>query len=265
MPLTRNIPIAVLLLAALPSRAEEVVYGPDGAPTVVQRKLHAVTGRWEAVAMLDAAINTALIDQYGGVLGVAYHPSEWLDVGAEALLHRTWLSALAVNVRSHLPARTPSSNHCSATPYTGCKDEFANDNQLRYGAFGVARLAPIYGKFNLASELSVHFQAFLLGGAGVASVHRESINLCAVAGTDTGTQDQCPAFQSSNAVKGVGLVGGGFRFYFGRTVSLRTEVRGYFFPSSYKETNDLTDPATGTARSYLAVVATFASGLSFLF
>src|SRR5207302_6814891 len=139
----------------------------------------------------DAALNPALVNQVGVVLGVAYPPSEWLDVGAEGVLHYAALSNLALNVRADLRART-------ATPH---KDEFANDNQLRFGGFAVARLAPIYGKFNLASEIKVHFQAYLLGGAGVASVHRESVNLCADAGTAT-----CQNYQQTNATKGVAEV-----------------------------------------------------------
>jgi len=242
--------LAALFLAALPLRAQEAIYGPDGAPTVVQHKLYTVTGRWEAVAMFDVALNTALVDQLGGVVGVAYHPSEWLDVGAEALINHTALSSLALNVRADLRART-------ATPP---KDEFANDNQMRVGGFAVARLAPIYGKFDLASEVKVHFQAFLLGGAGVASVHRESVNLCNDPGTGT-----CQNYQQSNATKLVGEIGGGFRFYFGRTWSLRTEVRGYFFPASYKEANNLTLPSSGSPKNYLAGIATFDAGLSVLF
>lgn len=260
MSLTRHIALAVVIAAALPSRAEETIYGPDGAPTVVQRKLYTVTGRWEAVALFDVAMNTALVSQLGGVAGVAYHPNEWLDVGAEALLNSTALSTLALNVRTFSRPRTPSPNHCAAQPYPGCTDEFANDNQLRYGGFALARFAPIYGKFNLASEVSVHFQAYLLGGAGVASVHRESVNLCADPGTTT-----CQTYQQSDAIKPVGEIGGGFRFYLGRTWSLRAEVRGYLFSSSYKQANDLTDPSTGLPHSYLAGIATFAAGLSVFF
>jgi outer membrane beta-barrel protein len=245
------------LFIALPLRAEDVIYGPDGAPTVVQHKLYTLTGRVEAVAMFDVALNTALVDQLGGVVGLAYHPNEWLDVGAEGLFNHTALSSLALNVRAYLRARSPTAEH---------KDEFANDNQLRTGGFAVARLAPIYGKFNLASEVKVHFQAYLLGGGGVGSIHRESVNLCAVAGVDpAGTHNQCPAFQSSDSLKGVGLVGGGFRFYFGHTWSLRTEVRGYLFPSSYRADNDLTQPSSGTVSNYLAAIATFDAGLSIVF
>lgn len=241
---------SALCLSALPLRAEETIYGPDGAPTVVQHKLYTLTSRWEATAMFDIAINTALVDQLGGVIGAAYHPNEWLDVGVEGVFNHAALSNLALNVRADLRART-------ATPH---KDEFANDNQMRFGGFGVVRFAPIYGKFDLASEVKVHFQAYLLGGAGGASIHRESVNLCATAGTTT-----CDSFQVSDAFKPVGEIGGGFRFYFGRTWSMRAEVRGYFFPSSYKEDNNLVDPSSGTPKSYLAGIATFATGVSVLF
>ena len=44
-----------------------------------------------------------------------------------------------------------------------------------------------------------------------------------------------------------------------------TEVRGYLFRSSYKRGNDLTDPSSGATKHYLAAVATFGAGLSFLF
>jgi len=239
-----------IALATGAARGEPVVYGPDGAPTVVQHKLHTMAGRWEAGASFGVALNNSLVDQVGGLLSVSYHTNEWLDVGGEALLNQTSLSGLARNVRADQRPRTAGQ----------VADEFSNDNQLRAGAFAVARVAPIYGKFNLASELPVHFQAFLLGGAGAAQIRRESVNLCADPGTGP-----CQSFQTSESVTGVGLLGAGFRFYLGQRWSLRTEVRGYLFRSSYKSGNDLTDPSSGAARHYLAAIATFGGGLSFLF
>ena len=132
--------------------------------------------------------------------------------------------------------------------------------KFRHGALVVGRIAPIYGKFNLASELRVHFQAFLLGGVGAAEIHRESVNLCADPGTGA-----CQNFQSSDALTPAGILGGGFRFYVNQRWSLRTELRGYLFRSSYKRDNDLTDPASGSVRHYLAGVGTFGAGLSYLF
>jgi len=241
---------AVCVIAAPAARAQESIYGPDGAPTVVQHKLYPMTGRWEAAASFGVALNTALVDQLGGTVSLAYHPNEWLDLAGEVLLNQTRLSTLARNVRADMRPRSEGQ--------TG--DEFRNDNQLRGGAFAVARVAPIYGKFNLASELRVHFQAYLLAGAGAARIHRESVNLCADPGTGV-----CQSYQQSDSVDPVGILGAGFRFYFNQRWSLRTEVRSHLFRSSYKTANDLTQPSTGSLRHYLANVATFGAGVSFLF
>lgn len=242
---------AALALCALPARAEDqVVYGPDGAPTVVQRKLHPMAGLWEAGVAFDMAMNTALVDQMGGVAGVSYHPNEWFDLGMEGLLHHAALSSLAQNVRAGLRSRTPAQR----------RDELSGDNQLRAGLLGLVRLAPVYGKFNLAGETNVHFQAYALAGGGAARIHRESVNLCADPGTGS-----CQSFQQSDATRPVALLGGGFRFYFNRAVSVRTEVRGYLFSSSYRTSADLTQPGSGAARGYLATIATFNAGFSFLF
>ena len=247
--------IAMVALGPLAASAQDAIYGPDGAPTVVQRKLYRMTGRWEAGAAFGIATNTALVDQMGALASLSYHTNEWLDVGVEALFNHTALSSLAQNVRADL-CRAPG--NCRSPLQR--RSEFSNDNQLRAGGFALARVAPIYGKFNLAGELSAHFQAFLLGGAGAASVHRESVNLCADPGTAA-----CQSYQQSDALKGVGVLGAGFRFYFNQRFSIRSEIRGYLFRSSYKLDNDLTRPESGTAHDYLAAIATVNAGVSILF
>ena len=243
------------LLCAAAAHAEGVVYGPDGAPTVVQHKLHTMTSRWELGLSVGTVLNTPLVDSSGLLLDITWHPNEWLDFGGELLGNLTGLSQLSDNVRADL-CRT-STDCRAATPH---KDELTNDNQLRLGAFAIGRLAPIYGKFNLAAELPVHFQAYLLGGAGVAAVRRESVNLCAQPGTNP-----CTTWQVTDAFKPVGEFGGGFRFYLGQSWSLRAEVRAWLFGSSYKTGNDLTVPSSGTSQSYLAFIATVVGGVSFLF
>jgi|1185.fasta_scaffold01415_1 outer membrane beta-barrel protein len=241
---------ALFALCALAARGEDAVYGPDGAPTVVQRKLHPMSGLWEAGLAFDMAMNTALVDQMGGVASLSYHPNEWFDAGLEALFNHGSLSALAQNVRADLRQRSAAQR----------KDELSGDNQLRAGGFGVARLAPVYGKFSLAGEANVHFQAYLLGGGGAAKIHRESVNLCADPGTTS-----CQSFQQSDSIRPTGVLGAGFRFYFNRAFSLRTEVRGYLFPSSYRASADPTQPGSGEEHGYLATVATFNAGLAILF
>ncbi len=234
------------------ARAEDTIYGPDGAPTIVQHKLHAMTGRWELGLAGTIATNTSLVDQYGALLSLSYHPNEWLDLGADALGDFSQLSGLSYAIRADLRPRAKGT----------FKDEFANAGQLRRAAFGVVRLAPIYGKLNLASEVSIHFQAYLLGGAGAGYLHHESVNLCAQPGTAQCADGQ---FQTSDATKPMAELGGGFRFYLGDRWSFRTEVRSVLFQDSYREQNDVTIPSSGADHSYLGLIVLFVAGVSVIF
>jgi outer membrane beta-barrel protein len=245
--------VALLLLAAaLPGRAQPV----EGGPATVQRKLFTMSDRWETGIAFSTALNTSLVDQYGALASISYHPNEWADVGFDALVNSTRLSGLAQQVRSNLPARTTT----AGAPLV--RDEIAHADQLRVALLGTGRIAPIYGKLNLASELTLHFQAFVLAGGGVAQVRHESVNLCAVSGTAA-----CPpdGFQSSDSFKPVGQVGAGMRFYFGQRFSLRAELRAFLLPASYRRGADLTVAGSGSDRRYLGVVSTLGLGASALF
>jgi len=245
-----------LATATATHAAEPVVYGPDGAPTVVQRKLFTMTGRWELGVGFSTAFNGPLVNHYGGRIGLTYHPNEWFDFGGEVVGNYTALSGLADQVREHLPLRATSDTH---RPNTG--DELANVAQLRASGVALARLAPIYGKFNLAAEVKIHFQAYGLLGAGAALFHHESVNLCGTAG-----QTACTGpFLTSDAVRPTGVVGAGLRFYFNDRFSINTEIRAWLFPDSYLAGADYTNPASGTDKSYLGVLMTFGLGFSTLF
>ena len=245
------------VLSALDARAEEVVYGPDGAPTVVQRKLYRMSNKWEVGLAFGTALNTSLVDHHGGLASISYHPNEWLDAGLDVLANYTPLSGLSGQIRDNLPARA---NGATQTPNAG--DEIRNADQMRGGAFATARIAPIYGKINLASELSVHFQAFLLAGAGAGAFKHESVNLCATAGSAPCDPNR---FAAATSFKPVGEAGGGMRFYLGPRVSLRAEVRAFFYPATYVRNADLTQPGTGTTRRYLGLVTLLGLGASALF
>jgi outer membrane beta-barrel protein len=244
--------LGLVAVAALPAAAEDVVYGPDGAPTVLQHKLYPMSQQWELGVRLAAGLNQPLVIDYGGSLSLSYHPNESFDIGAEVYGGYTALSSLSDVIREKLPARNPM------TP----KDEIANTDQLRFGVAAIARIAPIYGKFNLSSEVPIHFQTYLLLGVGAGQLHHESVNLCAVAGTTA-----CPQgdFQTTDSFTVVGEAGGGFRFYFSDKWSLSAEVRAYLFPAQYKADNDLTSPQSGTETTYLGSVVRFSLGIARLF
>ena len=246
----------IALAAASATAAEDVIYGPDGSPTVVQRKLYTMSNRWEVGLHATASLNTALVDHYGGLLTVSYHPNEWADLGLDAFGNYTAFSGLVdggpQSIRAQLPARAIDGKPANSP-------EFSNAGQLRFGALAMVRVAPVYGKLDLASELKVHLQAYLLLGVGGGLVHNESINLCASAGTAP-----CPAggFQVTDAIKPLGEAGGGLRFYLGGAWSLSAEVRAFLFPADLKTNVDLTNPASGTPTTYLGLVTDLSVGLA---
>jgi outer membrane beta-barrel protein len=240
-----------LSVASAAARADD---GPDA--NRVQRKLFTMSHRWETGLAFTTALNTALVDDSGALASLSYHPNEWLDYGVDALVAATGLSGLAQQVRANLPARTTS----SGAPLV--RDEITDADQMRAALLGTARIAPIYGKLNLASELALHFQAFVLGGGGAALVRHESINLCSTPGAGA-----CPAgaFATSNALRPVAQLGGGMRFYFGQRFSVRAEVRAFLYPATYVRGADLTVPGSGTGQRYLGLLTMLGLGASTLF
>jgi outer membrane beta-barrel protein len=242
--------LALALSAPGAARAAEVVYGPDGAPTVVQNKLHPMTGLWEVGGRLVTALNPAYVQHTGGILSITYHPNESVDVGVDLLGNLAQASDLASRIRENLP---------TSTALAQWKNELANAEQVKWGAFAVVRVAPVYGKLSLASELALHLQAYLLAGAGVGGIHKESVNLCAAA---SGGNCQGGPFLATDAVKPMGELGGGLRLYLGEKWSLLLELRELLYPTSLQV---LTDPAvatSGISKSGLGNLAELGLGLA---
>jgi outer membrane beta-barrel protein len=253
--------IALLFVAAcatgLPARGGDGAFGAAVAPGTVQNKLYRLSGRWELGIGFTTALNSSFVDQYGALLSISYHPNDWADLGVDVLLNRTAVSALSGQVRDRLP---PRANPATGQPNSG--DEIAGADQLRGGALAMARIAPIYGKLNLAAELPVHFQVFLLGGAGAAGFKHESVNLCASPGPSACAPGD---YQTASSVKPVAQVGGGMRFYLGQRWSLLAEVRALLYPATVVRDADLTQPGTGTTSRYLGLITTLGLGASALF
>jgi outer membrane beta-barrel protein len=248
--------VVAICASVVPARGAEAT-GAPAVPAGVQGKLYQMSNRWEVGATFSSAVNTPLVDATGAIVSVTYHPNEWADFGVDVIANRTSLSSVAGQIRSGLPPRTSALN---GQPNHG--DEISNADQLRHGALIVGRIAPIYGKLNLASELAVHFQAFVLGGVGAAAFRHESVNLCAIPGTSA-----CAAgdFQSSTSVQPLGEAGAGMRVYLGQHWSLRGEFRGFVFPASVVRDADLTQPDTGTTKKFFGFIATLGVGVSAVF
>jgi outer membrane beta-barrel protein len=247
---------AAICASAMAARAEQTTNTP-AVPAGVQGKLYRMSNRWEVGATFSMAVNTPLVDQTGALVSVTYHPNEWADFGVDVLANRTSLSGVVGQIRAGLPPRT---NALTGQPNRG--DEISNADQLRHGALIVGRIAPIYGKLNLASEVAVHFQAFVLGGVGAASFRHESVNLCAIPGGSPCTGGD---FRSSTSVQPLGEAGAGMRVYLGQRWSLRGEFRGFVFPASVVRDADLTQPDTGNTKKFLGFIATLGIGVSAVF
>ena len=243
------------LCSAPAARAAEVVYGPDGAPTVVQRKLHAMSNRWEAGLTLGTALNASLVDHYGGLFSLTYHPNEWADFGVELGANYTRVSGLGQEVRSQLP---PRANPRTGTPNFG--DDVRGADQMRGALLAMGRIAPIYGKINPFGEASLHFQVYALAAAGVGMFRHDSMDLCASPGTRA-----CDSFARESSTRPVGELGAGMRFYLSRSISLRTELRAFFHPAAVVRGADLTQPGTGSTDRYLGVLTVLGVGASALF
>ena len=247
---------AAICVSTVPARAEPAGYAPP-IPAGVQNKRYGMTARWEVGATFATAVNTPLVDQVGAIVSVTYHPNEWADFGVDLVANRTSLSSVSGQIRGGLP---PRSNVLNGQPNRG--DEISNVDQLRHGALVVGRVAPIYGKLNLASELAVHFQAFLLGGVGAAAFTHESLNLCASPATSPCALGD---FQTTSSVRLLGEAAAGMRFYLGQRWSVRGEFRGFLFPATYASNTDLTQPDTGTHKKFLGFIATLGIGVSAIF
>ncbi|HYZ89626.1 MAG TPA: outer membrane beta-barrel domain-containing protein [Myxococcales bacterium] len=242
--------------AAAAAQAEQATTTP-AIPAGVQAKLYRMSNRWEVGATFSTAVNTPLVNETGAMVSVTYHPNEWADFGVDVLANRTSLSSVVGQIRAGLPPRT---NALTGQPNRG--DEISNSDQLRHGALVVGRISPIYGKLNLASELAVHFQAFLLGGVGAAAFRHESVNLCASPGGSPCTGGD---FQTSTSIQPLGEAGAGMRVYLGQRWSLRGEFRGFVFPASAVRDADLTHPDTGNTKKFLGFIATLGIGVSAVF
>jgi outer membrane beta-barrel protein len=99
---------------------------------------------------------------------------------------------------------------------------------------------PIYGKINAFGEVVLHYDLFVLAGAGVTS---DEIEITNAAGVSTFTTKVFPATDFSL----------GQRFYLSRRIALRVELRPYIF---WEQINNKWDP-NGDVQ--------IDTGLSFLF
>ena len=227
--LTVALGIAALSSSALAAEPERVV---------VRNRKFTVDGKFEASVMGGFTMVNYLTDHTNFRLNLAYNLAETLALeigGGYALSKHTNVAEAASN---EVVQSDPSSAQKIAS-------DFEDLWRMTWQADVALRWAPIYGKINIAAEVPVHFQAYLLVGGGVGGMVRDSLVYCigtpssrknAVCTTTPG--DAAPSNVLTplhNAqVKPMFEAGGGMRFFINELVGLRIEVRDQAFPDSYR-------------------------------
>ncbi len=207
----------------------------------VRNRLYSTAGKLELSASAGLTPVDFLTDHKSLELGLAYNLSEQLALELDAGYAFSGHTAVARAASAQLAATDPAKGGSSS-------DDFSDLWQMTWNAELTLRWAPIYGKISLAAEVPVHFQAYLLGGAGVGRFAKDSLVYCIgtpatrqLATCDAGTAGQGPDALTplhETAVKPLATFGGGFRFFVNRWAGLRLEVRDIVFPDSYRVSID---------------------------
>ncbi len=225
--------LAVAMFAPVAADAAEA------EKVVVRNRKFTTDGRFEASANVGFTMVNYLTDHTNLSANLAYNITETLALqlgGGYAISGYT-------NV-----AEAASTEVARTDPASGLKvsDDFSDAWRMTWNTDLTVRWAPIYGKINVAAELPIHFQAYLIAGGGVGGMQRDSLNYCigtpatrksAVCNVrDPSQHDPRNVLEPlrSNAIKPVFIGGGGLRFFALDWVGLKLEVRDVAFPDSYR-------------------------------
>jgi outer membrane beta-barrel protein len=188
--------------------------------SAVRNRLFQVEKRFEIGADVSFQLVPRLIDVANFTLSVAYNPFEWLGVELRAGYAYSASTQLAQDIRT----KYQSNSESQASDLT---DNWA----LKANAVLGARFQPIYGKVNIVSALAIHFQFYLWAGAGVASLQKESIVLCA-----EGDRAACSNYVKSSRVAPVLGTAIGARFWLptaGQRHGIKLEIRSLSFQDTF--------------------------------
>lgn len=119
----------------------------DDRVKAVQRKVYLKTHRFEVTPMITASVNDPYFLKWGGVLRVAYYLADTLAITARGSLLQTLKTD---DVR--IAQRTFQAQVLESRP--------------QWTAMADVEWSPIYGKVAFMNSI-LHFEAFVLGGAGV--------------------------------------------------------------------------------------------------
>ncbi|MBI5547856.1 MAG: outer membrane beta-barrel domain-containing protein [Deltaproteobacteria bacterium] len=233
-----NVIARALMLVALAAVVVAPLSAHSAEPekVVVRNRKFSSDGKFEASVNVGFSVANYLTSHYNLVGSGAYNLTEnWaLQVeGGYALSGHTSV------------AQAASDTIVKDNPNRSAKevDDFSDLWQMTWNVTGAVRWTPIYGKINVAAELPVHFQFYLLLGGGAGGMTRDSLVYCVGARPASGTvtcvtdpqePTELKALHES-AVKPVLLGGFGMKLFITQWAGLRLEVRDMAFPDSFRE------------------------------
>lgn len=197
--------------------------------TVVKNRLYTMKGRFEGTVTVGFTLINRLTEHYNFNGALGYNVSDTIAFelrGGYALSNQT---GLARQVGSHLLGRDPTKEVKITSDLSGLWEMEAN------GVLGI-RWAPLYGKISLMAELPVHFQAYLWGGGGGGTFHRQSLVYCqgGVSSPRSSDDVQCGnGYLTDDKATWLASAAFGMRFFTHQGGALKVEVRDYIFPDSY--------------------------------
>lgn len=221
---------AVSLLVALAIPAGALAAEPE--KVVVRNRLYGSDGKFEASVGAGFTLVDYLTSHTNLQAGLTYNLTEQFALelgGGYALSSRTGVADKAAQT---MVEKLPSAK----------VNDFEDLWRMSWNATGAVRWSPIYGKINIAAELPVHFQGYLLAGAGVGGMTRDSLVYCIGAAPSRpaatclvdggGTPNLTPLHDA--ATKPLFVGGAGMRFFLNQSFGLRLEVRDVAFRDSYR-------------------------------
>lgn len=232
-----GIAVGLCLAAVLGARAAhaEPAEGFIQPAATVQSRIFNLTGKNEIGVFGAFSLNNVLTQSEGISATYDYNFNEFISL--EVLLGGSFggLTDLAGNLRLETTNDQAFSHNTTTTDLSNA------GALLGYGQVG-ARLTPLYGKVNLASELPVHFDLYLNLGVGAAFVQYNSILGCNE--TPSGSPASCPNndFHKETLPTFAFNAGVGLRLFITQMISIRVEIRDLLFPDHYYRNLNLSMP-----------------------
>jgi len=115
----------------------------------VQRKAFLKRRRWEITPLVCLSLNDAFYQKIGGGASIAYHLADSLGIEFQAV----YVGTIQTDMVGY---------------FQQANEALPRVSELRYYFMGNILWSPIYGKLSLFTGEIVHFDAYLIGGFGMA-------------------------------------------------------------------------------------------------